>query len=241
MIPIKHKLRKKELTILSEFLSASYEDANPMNLTQTHGFLCSIVSAPTLMMPSQWQPVLLGGHPNFESMVEAEQIIGLITAFYNNTIQQFLLPDNFECLLWEDNQCSDLSTCKDVTLKQWCEGYLAGARLDSEWRRDVKAVARLFPFGVLANELSLVGEKDADGNIIQDDMFYKEQFRRSLDRFVIENYEYWEDARKMSASGSMSRPYRRAQPKINRNAPCPCGSGKKYKKCCEGNQPASLQ
>lgn len=23
--------------------------------------------------------------------------------------------------------------------------------------------------------------------------------------------------------------------KINRNAPCPCGSGKKYKKCCGAN------
>ena len=26
--------------------------------------------------------------------------------------------------------------------------------------------------------------------------------------------------------------YRRAEPKIGRNDPCPCGSGKKYKKCC---------
>jgi len=25
-----------------------------------------------------------------------------------------------------------------------------------------------------------------------------------------------------------------ASNKINRNAPCPCGSGKKYKKCCGG-------
>ncbi|MBW6502633.1 MAG: SEC-C domain-containing protein, partial [Bacteroidales bacterium] len=24
----------------------------------------------------------------------------------------------------------------------------------------------------------------------------------------------------------------RATPKIGRNDPCPCGSGKKYKKCC---------
>jgi preprotein translocase subunit SecA len=24
----------------------------------------------------------------------------------------------------------------------------------------------------------------------------------------------------------------RAQPKVGRNDPCPCGSGKKYKKCC---------
>ncbi|MBU4486081.1 MAG: SEC-C domain-containing protein, partial [Candidatus Delongbacteria bacterium] len=24
----------------------------------------------------------------------------------------------------------------------------------------------------------------------------------------------------------------RVEPKVDRNAPCPCGSGKKYKKCC---------
>ncbi len=27
-------------------------------------------------------------------------------------------------------------------------------------------------------------------------------------------------------------PFRKAQPKVGRNEPCPCGSGKKYKKCC---------
>jgi SEC-C motif-containing protein len=33
--------------------------------------------------------------------------------------------------------------------------------------------------------------------------------------------------------GRMShKPFRREQPKIGRNDPCPCGSGKKYKKCC---------
>ena len=28
--------------------------------------------------------------------------------------------------------------------------------------------------------------------------------------------------------------------KINRNSPCPCGSGKKYKKCCAGKQNAII-
>jgi uncharacterized protein YecA (UPF0149 family) len=27
-------------------------------------------------------------------------------------------------------------------------------------------------------------------------------------------------------------PIRHAEPKIGRNDPCPCGSGKKFKKCC---------
>ncbi len=26
--------------------------------------------------------------------------------------------------------------------------------------------------------------------------------------------------------------YRREEPKVGRNTPCPCGSGRKYKKCC---------
>jgi SWIM/SEC-C metal-binding protein len=28
-----------------------------------------------------------------------------------------------------------------------------------------------------------------------------------------------------------------AAPRIGRNEPCPCGSGKKFKKCCDGRQP----
>jgi len=31
------------------------------------------------------------------------------------------------------------------------------------------------------------------------------------------------------------KPYRRPEPKVGRNDPCPCGSGKKYKKCCGGS------
>jgi SEC-C motif-containing protein len=30
------------------------------------------------------------------------------------------------------------------------------------------------------------------------------------------------------------QPARRTGPKVGRNDPCPCGSGKKYKKCCGG-------
>ena len=38
----------------------------------------------------------------------------------------------------------------------------------------------------------------------------------------------------------LSEPYYiRPFQKIGRNDPCPCGSGKKYKKCCLGGQPTS--
>ena len=36
-----------------------------------------------------------------------------------------------------------------------------------------------------------------------------------------------------TALGGSPEPYR-APPKVGRNDPCPCGSGKKHKKCCGG-------
>jgi len=49
-----------------------------------------------------------------------------------------------------------------------------------------------------------------------------------ISQFVRENGEW------KFADGEMlgETPIKREQPKVNRNDPCPCGSGKKYKKCC---------
>jgi preprotein translocase subunit SecA len=36
---------------------------------------------------------------------------------------------------------------------------------------------------------------------------------------------------KRSPGGPVAQPMTREEPKVGRNDPCPCGSGKKYKKC----------
>jgi len=35
-----------------------------------------------------------------------------------------------------------------------------------------------------------------------------------------------------AADVTLDLPVRRSLPKVGRNEPCPCGSGKKYKNCC---------
>lgn len=56
-----------------------------------------------------------------------------------------------------------------------------------------------------------------------------------------ETEEHWEQSffekengqwKFLDAKGVHFGPYRREEPKIGRNDPCTCGSGKKYKKCC---------
>lgn len=44
-----------------------------------------------------------------------------------------------------------------------------------------------------------------------------------------------DDERWYYVNGYDQEPIRRESPKIGRNEPCPCGSGKKYKKCCGAN------
>ena len=43
-------------------------------------------------------------------------------------------------------------------------------------------------------------------------------------------YRYFEPDR--LAHAASKAPFRRAEPKVGRNDPCPCNSGKKFKACC---------
>lgn len=51
------------------------------------------------------------------------------------------------------------------------------------------------------------------------------ELRDSLADEVIANRRYWFER-------SIPEPVRRPSPKVGRNEPCPCGSGKKFKNCC---------
>jgi SEC-C motif-containing protein len=61
---------------------------------------------------------------------------------------------------------------------------------------------------------------------------YKEQGivrpHHEVSRFLKQNGEWY------FVDGKLVTPKteKRSQPKVGRNDPCPCGSGKKYKKCC---------
>jgi len=69
----------------------------------------------------------------------------------------------------------------------------------------------------------------------------REKLKKSYDRLAqyisggryYQEYPQYRREEKVIAEGGFgSDPYVRMQPKVGRNDPCPCGSGKKYKKCC---------
>jgi uncharacterized protein YecA (UPF0149 family) len=85
----------------------------------------------------------------------------------------------------------------------------------------------LFPCAVLAGEVDLVGEEDADGKITEDPTPQLRRCREKLRRTVLEANQYWTAWRRNNAAPIAAR-----SQKIGRNETCPCGSGRKFKKCC---------
>jgi preprotein translocase subunit SecA len=47
-------------------------------------------------------------------------------------------------------------------------------------------------------------------------------------------YRYFRQSREVNAATAFKSDTQRTASKVGRNEPCPCGSGKKYKKCCGG-------
>ena len=89
----------------------------------------------------------------------------------------------------------------------FCTGYVHGARMHEKWRGDEAASAKLVPFEALAQ------------NVESSTMT---AYRDYLGRSVAELHAYWQAKRQVVNT----------TPKVGRNEPCPCGSGKKHKKCC---------
>ncbi|MDL2210190.1 YchJ family protein [Desulfovibrio sp. OttesenSCG-928-O18] len=75
------------------------------------------------------------------------------------------------------------------------------------------------------------GEKDDEGRVAFTARYSVngvDQELREDASFVREDGEW----RYLDGNVHGHTPYRREAPKVGRNDPCPCGSGKKYKKCC---------
>ena len=82
-------------------------------------------------------------------------------------------------------------------------------------------------FGVTAGESLIIDPPD--GVIPYRPASLAERARR---RDEVNAYETEADQGPIGSTQERPEPIRREEPKVGRNDPCPCGSGKKYKKCC---------
>ena len=198
-----------------------HEEAMPLDMLQ--GLFCAIGSAPDLIPPSSWLAVALGDHPVYETAEQAQEILDLVMRFYNQTLLELDSGTGITLYVLSDDEGED-------DFATWCEGYLEGVVLsETDWDElgePEEVEELLFPFMLLSGRMREAAEEAGDTvPSLKEEREMRHKAADSLGDAVMAMHSYWLDKR------ISHRPIRREGPKVGRNDPCPCGSGRKYKSC----------
>jgi len=230
--PSNNPLSEDELDYLQSFLE-ELEGEKAMNLEEVDGFFTSLICSPELTPPSQYWPEIMGAEEmseseGFKDKEEAEKFFGLLMQHWNSI--SFMLRDKNEAftpIILENFEGKFLGN-------DWARGFLRGMKLHYEDFAELMNDEE--HGGVLIPILALAHENDPDPKLRP----YKEPIDEERRKLLIIGlsagamgvYGYFAPHREETASGGKREPFRREPPKVGRNEPCPCKSGKKFKVCC---------
>ena len=234
-------LSNMEIEQLDDFLISESAPKEAMDISMMDGFITALASGPNMMMPSAmlrwvWDADNGEKSPTFANAAESKHIIGLIIRHWNSvndTLNNAL--EEYEPLILESE--SDGRTIP--VIDEWCVGYYKGIVVDrAAWAPLLGQHPEWFAV------IMLYGTEDGWDKLKsrQDSPDQHQAFADSLAQSVGNIHRYWVEQRRMQIArgevpGVIGRrePIRRAQ-KVGRNDPCPCGSGKKYKRCHGADQ-----
>ena len=204
-----------------------------MNLEMVDGFFAALICGPDMVRASEYLRVIwggdrIGGEKGWRDEGEMQEFFDLIMRHWNSIAGPLSSGDVFVPFLLEDDD--GVARAND-----WAEGFARGMRLRTEgWTRlfdDEKHAGLLVPI------LALAHERDPDPAMRPYkepiDAERREQLIIGAAAGVTGIYRYFAARRRTSvrAEREVAAP-ERSRPKVGRNEPCPCGSGKKFKKCC---------
>ena len=218
------RLTQKEIDWLSGFLESEKVPATAMPFATLDGFFTALVLGPDLVMPSVYLPVIWGTEdgsgPVCDSMEQLQYFLGLLTKHWNAiAARRNADAPQLPHIEYFDGQALG---------KSWAEGFAEGMTLSAAaWDSLIENEKEGEPV------LHILGLAIDDGTRVPDET--RTAIIEELPYTLREIASYW---RKPPASRSGKSPSQWG--KIGRNEPCPCGSGKKYKKCCGVNGPPTL-
>jgi uncharacterized protein len=199
-------------------------DEGIIGLSELDGLLTAVVSSPVMITPSHWIPAVWGDYPPvFETDAEVEQVFSLMIRHLNGIAATLMnYSEEFEPM-FEYREVDD----REFTIvDEWCEGYMRGIGLAQEMGAtlDAKVNDLLDPIRAFTQAADWPGH-DLPGRAAT------EKLQQSIAPNARALHAYWLKQR-MDRPPEKRESYRRSTPRVGRNDPCPCGSGKKYKKCC---------
>jgi uncharacterized protein len=221
---LSHRLKQ-----LDEELLALGEET--MLIEELDGFIAGLLVCPDLIKPGEWLPIIWNRdgddlQPAFDNLDRVNRVLGLIMEHYNGVARTLMeRPDRYSPLFAVDTRNGD------ILWELWIEGFEKAVQLRSTaWKRllnaDTDTAAAMRGMMTLADVIrgdQHLPRKDNDAiNATAPD---------NIARWVVALND-WRLANHQPMQGIGPRSSSVAAEKVGRNDPCPCGSGKKYKKCC---------
>ncbi len=235
---ISSPLNDDEYEELDQFLSTLEDEGAIYCVSELDGFFTAVISGPEMIAPSQWLPVIWGDDahsPEWESEQQFQHIFALFMRHMNSTVNTLMeVPMEFQPCFMERT----VEGQRYIIVDEWCEGYMKAVALHPErWAQMPMAYDDyLAPMLMFTTE---EGWKQLDEMDEAETEFWQGQITPAARRI----HAYWLEQRGGSATpqfhptllpttAANDEPFVREAPKTGRNDDCPCGSGKKYKKCC---------
>jgi len=223
------ELSDAQLTELDGFL-ARVDGGKIANTEALDGFFAALACCPDLVMPSEYMPVIQRGETEdgdlvFESLEEAQRFMTLVGLHWNYVNHQLSEGEVYLPLVRE-NQRGKYGG------NDWANGFLTGTRLRHDsWSKLINDEEH---GGLFVPIMALAYENDPDPEMRP----FKEPIdAKKRDDLVVASaagvmraHAYFLTRR--GAHLPETGTFIRRRQKVGRNAPCPCGSGKKYKRCC---------
>ncbi|WP_374260322.1 UPF0149 family protein [Zoogloea sp.] len=226
-------LSDEELEQLEELLVSDDVPADCMNLEMLDGYLAAIIASPLPVKVEQWLPAVWTadeGEVGFGSGAVLQKAIELVLRYHNDMLA--LIGDDEgdeegEAEGWQPFCYAQGGEDDPAIGEEWTNGFEQGFEMwPPEWPDAVSdtAIAEELLETLLGAEEEVVVPPDAEAQLA-------ELEEKGL--AVQHLFQTWralglpapEPVAVSAAAGA-----RKSGP--GRNDPCPCGSGKKYKKCC---------
>ena len=222
-------LKDAEFDRLGEFLKGC-AGGKAMNVEELDGFFAALVAGPEVVMPSEYLPKVFGGELSdaheFGSLEEANEILALLMRHWNDIAATLSKGDVYLPILLEDE--NGLEHGND-----WARGFMRGVEMRREgW---AELIADEEHGGCMVPVLMLYHERDPNPEM-RPEPIGSEQRETVIEHMaagLVGAHRYFRQREQSGLNTGAPRP-RNIKSKTGRNDPCPCGSGKKYKRCCGG-------
>ncbi len=217
---LKTPLSDEEFDALEELLAAH----STLDAEGLLGVLHAVAVAPGRITPAQWMELVVPRGFGDLDPAAMQAFLGLVFRMLNEVIEtvddgQTLAPD-----------ADDEDECKS-----FAAGYAVAASLDPLWRDEPSRWSLVAPFAYLGGQTDLISPDDRKRLSKVENVLGV--IREDLPAMVLETRADLLPVRQaqldalLASTGAPSPPVVAAS-RVGRNDPCPCGSGKKHKKCC---------